>query len=592
MAEKDSFLLEIQRNFRESVGAEQDMRDSGVKSMRMVDGDQWYAEDKEERKESGDHCQEINLLRKIVKQVSSNMRQNMPRYEVLPVQNAGYDESQVMEEMIRYVERISNADDAYQTASSQQLSSGVGYWWITFEPSRWEPNSKEIKITRISNRFTVYLDQNANTYTYEDGKYAFITEMLTKKEYEEEYPSAAPIDFENALGDYYRDWHEDKKIRVAIYFYKEKKMVTQVRALHQLTGETMVINLADEEVTEGALKRQGFIILESEEKEVDKIMWTKVSGAEVLEEAREFPGDYIPIVPVFGYEENLEGERVYRALTYDAESSQESYNYSMSAMLQRTALEPKPKYVGTATQFEDNPDEWANMNRNNNAAIAYKPDPEAPGPPQRQFPPQISPALIQQAAQAASDIHSTLGVGLASFGLATRERTGAAIEAQKKSSDVTVYEFFSNFMKSMQFSGRILLSMIPKVYDNERVIRIYGDDNELLDLQINTTVLNPVTLEVEEYNDLSKGRYDYMPVSSIGHLTKRLEMKQALLDIMTIAPELRQAFVESFVEVSDFPNKGQILTDIKQLKQQIAESGQLAQEGKGRPAQNQQTIVR
>lgn len=583
--------MTMMKNFRASSSAEQTMRESGVNSIRMVDGDQWGEEDRAERKENGDHIEEINLLRKISKQVASNIRQNIPRYEVFPVQNAGFDEAMVMEEMLRYIERISNAEDAYQTAANQQVSSGIGYWWVTYEPSKWEPNGKEIKIKRVSNRFTVYLDQNANTYTYEDGKYAFITELIPKAEFEEQYPGVEIADFESTLGDYNRDWHEEGSVRVALYFYKEPKTKTLIKIRNPITGETSVFYLEDEDVTEDTLKTQGFEIVDKEEREAEIVMWLKAVGKTILEEPREFPCEYIPIVPVLGYEENLEGERVYRALTYDAEAPQRIYNYVQSAILQRTALEPKPKFFATPAQIKNYITDYENMNRTNSPVLLYNPDPEAPGPPTRQYPPQISPALVQQAAQAAADIHATAGVGLASFGLAVRERTGAAIAEQKKSSDVTVYEFFSNFMKSMQFSGRIILSMIPRVYDNERVIRIYGDDNQPLDLTINTRAINPITLEEEEYNDLSKGRYDYMPVSTIGHLTKRLEMKQALLDIMTIAPELRIAFVEPFVEVGDFPNKQQILKDIRQAKEQFQQAAQVP-EGAGRPAQNQQTIAR
>jgi hypothetical protein len=258
-------------------------------------------------------------------------------------------------------------------------------------------------------------------------------------------------------------------------------------------------------------------------------------------------------------------------------------------MIERIALEPIAPYVGTNVQVSENPEDWQNANRSNTAILTYKHDPQAPGPPQRTFPPAASSALVGLSVQADNDIRDIIGRGLASLGQARQERTGAAIEASKRGSDITTYTFFSNFLKSTVFGGRILLSMIPEVYDNERVIRIYGTDNQLLDLTINEVVRDPITGEEIVYNDLSQGKYDYVPISTIGQLTKRLEMKQGLIDVMTIAPEARPAFMPSYVEVSDFPNKEEIKQTLTQLQQQQQQQSPIEQ--KGAPPQSRQAIV-
>jgi hypothetical protein len=203
----------------------------------------------------------------------------------------------------------------------------------------------------------------------------------------------------------------------------------------------------------------------------------------------------------------------------------------------------------------------------------------------------VSTALLTLAAQADNDIRDIIGRGLASLGQAQKERTGAAIEASKRSSDVTTYTFFSNFLKSALYGGKIMLSMIPEVYDNERVIRIVGDDNQLLDLTINEVVRDPATGDEVVFNDLTQGKYDYMPVSTIGQLTKRLEVKQGLIDIMTIAPEKRDAFLPEYVDVSDIPNKAAVKQKLQQLEQQQQQALQAEQQQKGAPPQSRQAIV-
>jgi hypothetical protein len=586
----DELLNTMRKDFHAAVSAEQDLRNRGKKSFDFFAGEQWSEEDKRVRDEENRPYFVFDKLSKFVYQLSGDMRQNMPESKTIPVQGAGFDEAQIMNEMLKYIDRESDAEDAKQMAALSQLNSGMGFWWYTVEDSKFEPNSKEIRVKRVSNRFTIYLDQRSNTYTYEDGRFAFISEMLPKKEFKEQYPSAKPIDFETALGDYDLDWHEDGKVRIAIYFYKKKKKIKIVKLFNPFTGEIHNTKIKGE-VTEESLRKAGLVIVDSEEKELDQIMWCKVSGAEILEGPEVFPGEYIPIVPVIGHEIFKDGVRSNRSLIDSAIPAQEAYNYSTTKTIEISALQPLAPFVGTDKQVSNNPEVWANANRQNNAILTYTPDPLAPGPPQRQFPPQVSSALLSLSAQADSDIRDIIGRGLASLGQAQRERTGAAIEASKRSSDITTYTFFSNFLKSTVFGGRIALSMIPEVYDNERVIRIYGNDNQIADLTINETVRDPITGDEVIYNDLTQGKYDYVPISTIGQLTKRLEMKQALIDVMTIAPEMREAFIEEFVEVSDLPNKERIKQLLNQKVQQLQQQ-QATQAGqRGAPPQPRQAIV-
>lgn len=586
--EHTELLEAMRKNFHASVGAEQNMRAKGKRSRDFFMGKQWSDEDMRVRDEDGRPYYTFDKLSKFVYQLSGDMRQNMPSLKVIPVQNAGFDEAQIMNEIIRYIER-DTAEDAKQTAALNQLNSGLGFWWYSVEDSKFEPNSKEIVVKKVPNRFTVYLDQNSKLYTYEDGEYGFISEMLTKKEFNKEYPDAEEISFETALGDYSNDWHEDQSVRVVLYFYKEKKKATIAKIHNPLTRQTHNVKLTDE-LTETAIKRAGFIIVDSEEKELDRIMWIKASGVEVLEGPEEFPGDYIPIVPVIGHEafDDDRGVRDNKSLIEAAIPAQEAYNYSTTKMIETIALAPLSPYIGTNLQVSQNPEDWQDANRRNMAILTYKPDPLSPGPPKRQLPPQASPALLTLAAQADNDIRDIIGRGLASLGQAQKERTGAAIQASATKSDVTTYTFFSNFLKSVQFGGRILLSMIPEVYNNERIIRIYGNDNELFDLTINEVVRDVITGEEIVYNDLTQGKYDYMPVSTIGQLTKRLEMKQGLIDIMTIAPEKRDAFLTEYVDVADMPNKEVIKQKLQQLAQQPV---QPEQRQKGAPPQSRQAIV-
>ena len=60
--------------------------------------------------------------------------------------------------------------------------------------------------------------------------------------------------------------------------------------------------------------------------------------------------------------------------------------------------------------------------------------------------------------------------------------------------DVANYEFFDNFTESLELTGRILVDLIPKIYDTERVVRLLGEDGAevtpRLTRQLSTTRLS------------------------------------------------------------------------------------------------------
>jgi hypothetical protein len=83
-----------------------------------------------------------------------------------------------------------------------------------------------------------------------------------------------------------------------------------------------------------------------------KVTHTLLSGAEVLEKPQTWPGRFIPIIPVFGDEVNVEGKRFLRSLVRDAKDPQRNYNYWRTAATELVALAPKAPFIGARGSFD------------------------------------------------------------------------------------------------------------------------------------------------------------------------------------------------------------------------------------------------
>jgi len=165
---------------------------------------------------------------------------------------------------------------------------------------------QDIKMAAIPNRFTVFMDQTAKKHTYEDGKFAFISETISLKEFKQRFPDEKPLDFGDGdnEGEQYEGWAEDEKVRIAEYFYKEPF----VKELVQLaTGEVVELKKG---LTVEELAVQGYQVVKQRKAHSYRVLWSLISGNKILEGPVVLPGKYIPIVPVLGNEVNKEGMTV------------------------------------------------------------------------------------------------------------------------------------------------------------------------------------------------------------------------------------------------------------------------------------------
>ena len=166
----------------------------------------------------------INKLPQHVHQVTNDMRQNRPCGKVIPVDSsADIEIADIFNGMIRHIEYISDADVAYDTACENQVSYGEGYIRLLTEYCDDNTFDQDIKIGRVRNSFSVYMDPTIQDPTGADAKWCFITEDLTKDEYERLYPDAAPVSTLQSLGvgdQSISNWLNEDTIRIADYYYK------------------------------------------------------------------------------------------------------------------------------------------------------------------------------------------------------------------------------------------------------------------------------------------------------------------------------------------------------------------------------------
>ena len=503
----------------------------------------------------------INKLPQHVRQVTNDQRQNRPGAKVIPVDdNADVQVAEVFNGMIRHIEYISDADVAYDTACENQVAYGEGYIRLLTEYCDDNTFDQDIKIGRIRNSFSVYMDPLIQDPTGADAKWCFITEDVTKAEYERMYPDSTPITTLQSLGvgdQSISNWLNEDTIRIADYYYIDFDKAT----LNLYPGNATAFEGTPEDKQLRALYGKP---KRSRMSERPKVRYCKINGYEILEE-REWAGKWIPVIRIVGNEFEVDGRLYVSGLVRNAKDAQRMYNYWVSQEAEMLALAPKAPFIGYGGQFEGYEDKWKTANTNNWPYLEVNPDvTDGQGAvlplPQRAQPPMASSGLLQAKSGAAEDIKATTGQYNASLGMGSNERSGKAILARQREGDVGTYHYGDNLARGVRHIARQLIDLIPKIYDTQRIARIIGEDGETKMVKINPDQPQPINeirdeqgIVIEKIYNPGVGKYDVVAVTGPGYATKRQEALEAMAQLLQGNPQLWQVAGDLFVKNMDWP---------------------------------------
>lgn len=551
----DNIIEIAKQRFQLAVDAEKRIRDEALEDLKFRAGEQWPDDVKISRDQDRRPCLTINRLPQFIRQITNDQRQNRPSIKVSPVDDsADVETAKVLQGMIRHIEYNSNADIAYDTAFEGAATHGFGYFRILTDYVDPRSFDQEILIKRIRNPFSVYLDPNYQEPDGSDAMWGFIFERITKDEYKEQYKDtemASMLDWAS-VGDHAPDWADKDSCRIAEYFYKETKDVT----IYLLSDKTVVEDLPD-------VLPDGVYVVDKRETCIPVVKWCKLNAIEVLEET-EWLGSWIPIIPVLGDELDIDGEKRLEGVIRHAKDPQRMYNYWASSETEMITLAPKAPWIMAEGQDEGFEYQWETANTKNHSTLKYKPtlldNGKMAPPPQRNFGEPAVAAITNARMQSAEELKSTTGIYDAGLGNRSNESSGVAIQRRANQSQTTNFHLIDNLARSIKHAGRIIVELIPKIYDTERAITIIGEDDEKELVYIN---------KVFEKNgkaikyDLSSGKYDVTISQGPNYATKRQEAVDSMLSLVSSMPQVGQFITDLLVKNMDWPGSEEFSERLK-----------------------------
>ena len=572
---------EVKALYKQLMEAKSENRREQERDMQFVVGDQWDADELNERQNNARPSYTINRIMPFLRVVSNEMRDNIPAIEVMPSGDGSEVETaQVITNLIRAIEQDSNASSAYANAGFYQTAIGEGYWRISSRYIDENSFDQELVIKAIDNPFNVLFDENSVEPDGRDANVCLIIKDMTPYEYRNRYGASklAKAMDNGARFPVTDDWTSQELIKVVEYWKRvyTPKTIYQVETIDAATGGIISVETTDKKPSEAELDVEYAIDrlkkLDPNAETVEVVTYKNirasrltqeitvkqyiVNGVEVLDET-DFPGRYIPIIPVRGDHLYANGKRYVQGMVRAMRDPQKVYNLQANLQIETIALAPKAPFIGYAGQFEGFEDLWEQANTSNLAFLPVNPytvnGQMAPLPSRMNAEPAIQ-AVAMTRASFAEDMKAVTGVFDASLGNMPGEESGKAILARQQQTETTNFQYTSNLKRAIKHCGRILLDIIPHFYDTERMVKIVKPSGEAEMIAINKYHDSPVLGDIgEKKHDLTVGKYDVIVQTGKSYATKRQESVDSMMELARAAPEKLNLFADLVVKEMDWP---------------------------------------
>lgn len=586
----DKIVREAKKRFRRCQSWESTARTRWIEDEKFANGDsdnlyQWPDATLTARgynaSGTGDQrpCLTINKTHQHNLQIINDARQNRTHIKYRPVGNgATFEASQVLDGIARHIEYISNAQQVYATATRHQVQSGIGYWRVMTQYVSDDSFEQEIVIKRVKNPLTIYVDPDFQEADGSDMRFGFVFEDMPKDEFDAQYPDLKDM-ATNAL-DNEEGWITEDHVRIAEYFRRDavKDQLVAFKDPNDSEGDPVTIRRSEMNRSQWrALMADILKDPDTQTREVidHKIHWYKIAGDKIIED-RPWPGRYVPIVRVPGEETIIDGELDRKGHTRALKDMQRMLNYNASGQAETVGLQTKAPWMASAAAIEGYETYWSSINTANYAVVPYNHMDDEGNEleaPRRVDPPTPSEAFQIGMQTAEAHMMSVSGQYQADFGAPGNERSGVAIQQRQRQGATATYHFIDHLAMAVRFTAKIILDLIPHVYDTKRVIKIMAEDGSDSEVLLDPNAAQAYFEKAAANENAAKqvifnpniGRYDVIADVGPDFATRRQEAYNALVQILGSNPDLIRLIGDLMFKSADFEYADQIAQRLERL---------------------------
>jgi hypothetical protein len=172
------------------------------------------------------------------------------------------------------------------------------------------------------------------------------------------------------------------------------------------------------------------------------------------------------------------------------------------------------------------------------------------------------------------------------FGQQSQELSGVSIDKRIKQGNRATFHFQDAQANTVQFVGKIIIDLIPKIYDTKRIVRILGEDGSEDQIMVDPQAQQAIVQKEEEADAKVKtifnpnvGKFDVVAECGPSYDTKRAEAFDSMTKLLVAQPALSQVIGDLYMGAADFPGADKLQERMRNwIPQSILGTGPSEQE--------------
>jgi hypothetical protein len=421
----------------------------------------------------------INKTRQHNLDILNDARQAKVAIKIRPTgDGASFDSAQVFMGVVRHIEYISNAAPPTSTGSRSPCG-GIGYWRMITDYANDDSFDQEIFIRRVKDPLSVYLDPDINEFDGSDARFGFVFTDMPKDEFERKLPEVEGQAPQNTnLGG--TSWVKEKTVRIAEYFRRVevKDRLIAYADPEDDTGQQMKVvreSDLDPQLVKALVKLPTTKTPADQDAQGRVVQDHRGRGGRGARMARHLH-PHRPVHRRRDGDRRRTGPQGPHARPEGPPADVQLQRLGLGRV-RRAAVEDPLR--GAGRRHRGLRDLLEQREHREPLGAALQP----PGRRRRGDPRAQAPAAAHGRAglHAGHDRRGRVDAdGLrpvpGRYGRPSATSSGgAAINARQRQGDNATFHFLDHQSIAIRFTGKILIDLIPKVYDTERVLKIRDD---------------------------------------------------------------------------------------------------------------------
>lgn len=551
----EDFLTYARKLYEDDRDADQENRDAAIEDAEFFAGKQWESTIKQRREQKRKPVLTVNRTVAFVGQIVGTRRMNDTQIKVLPEHGGTRKIAETRQGLIRNCEKKSKADRAYDTALQNCVVGGIGNFGVCLDYARFDVFEQDIVFKEYPDAFSVVWDRLSVDKTGRDANHVFVTETITRNEYENRYPWATPSEFVDLDADAMVGWFDGDDVRL-VDFWRMRYRPATIAMLQ--SGEIVDITDLDEEdraalpVMVNPATGQPYV-RETQRPYAEKYV---LSGSDILEGPYELEISRVPVFRVPAWEITINGTRHRFGLVRFLKDPQRLHNYWRSTIAEKLMMAPRARWMASDAAVSGREAQWREAHLSDDPLLVW--NGESGQPPVFTPPAQIEVALVQEANMSVQDLRDVSNLHEASLGQQSNEVSGKAIVARQRVGDIGTVVYHDNLNAAIGEAGEVVNELIPAAYPTARIIRTLGADDKEAFQKINDPN-DPESL------DIGVGLYSVHITTGPSTATRRVEAQEAMLSVFNAAPQVFANAADLWAEQLDFPGSEKLAKRLRQL---------------------------